>query len=90
MPPPGMTAGNPFEGQPKAFKKAIFFKSLNGIIGTTGGEPAAWADSGRNDPLIDLDQRYQWQTQYAKNGLHLVVAFTSFCKATPIFVLTVS
>lgn len=68
---PGMTTGNPANGQPSSFKQPIFPECLDGIYRTTGRKPASGTEPGRNNQLINPDQKNQRVTKYLKNGLHV-------------------
>ena len=55
-PTPGMASGDPFNGQPKSLEQTMLFKSLNGVMGTSGCETALRTQPWGNDPLIDFYQ----------------------------------
>src|SRR5579872_2149022 len=84
MTAPGMTTGYSSHAQPNAFEEPIFPQGFHGIVRAAGSKPAPGSDSRRDHPLIDPDERYQWQAKYTPNPAH-AVSFSSFCKATPIF-----
>jgi hypothetical protein len=62
-----MTTGDPAKAQPEAFEQSMFFQRFDGILRTAGSKPATGADHRGDHPLINFDQRYQRQTQNAKD-----------------------
>jgi hypothetical protein len=69
---PGLAPGNSPYRHPASFKQTVFPERLNGILRTTGGEPALRSQPGRNNPLIKFNQPDQGQTEYLKNFLHAI------------------
>jgi len=56
MSSPRVATANTLHTQPKTFERSIFFKSLNGILGTGGNEAAFRSKQRRKNPLIEFDQ----------------------------------
>jgi hypothetical protein len=70
-----MTTDDSFEGEPKAFKRAILSESLQRICGTCRSKAALRAQDGRNDPLVEFDQQDKRRDQYALDKAYFLNFF---------------
>jgi hypothetical protein len=67
MPTPRVATTNASYGEPETFEHSMLFKGLDGIVGAGGGKAAfRWAEHGRKDPLIQLDESNKRKGQYSK------------------------
>ena len=71
MAAPGMATGNPANGHPATFKKAIFLERFDSIRRTAGRKPAFRTQPGRNNQLINPDQKNQRITKYSEDAFHV-------------------
>jgi len=60
-----MAAGDAPDAQPGAFEQSMFFQGFYGIMRAAGGKPAAGTQGWGDDPLVNLDQGDEGETQYS-------------------------
>lgn len=70
MPAPGMAAGDAFQGEPAAFKRAIFPERLQSVIGTGGLVPTGRPQQRRKCPLIQFYQDDEREAGYPIDRFH--------------------
>lgn len=58
-----MTGKNPFEGQPKAFQRAVFPDGFQSILGAGRGVTASRGSKGRNATLVEPDRKKQQKNE---------------------------
>ena len=72
--PEGIAAQYAFEGEPRAFERAVFLDGLDGVLRTGGGVSACWRGQRRNATLVESDQTNE---NLRDNLLHLPISFSN-------------